>query len=79
MAFDWPSLSHYAQMAHFKRKYFGDDHLPFTPRAIVVYAQWVPLAADDVCDMTWFDRIRDAGSSWLKSGHFASVKVSGFL
>jgi FAD binding domain len=28
------------------------------PRMIVVYAQWVPLAKTDVCDISWFDRIR---------------------
>lgn len=28
------------------------------PRTIVVYAQWVPFAKSDVCDMSWFDRIK---------------------
>jgi FAD binding domain len=37
---------------------YGDDGLPFWPRMIVVYAQWVPFAKTDVCDMAWFDRIR---------------------
>ena len=37
---------------------YGDDDLPFWPRMIVVYAQWVPLNKSDVCDMGWFDRIR---------------------
>jgi hypothetical protein len=26
---------------------------------IIVYAQWVPFAKTDVCDMGWFDRIRE--------------------
>lgn len=36
---------------------YGKDGLPFWPRMIVVYAQWVPLQPTDVCDMSWFDRI----------------------
>ncbi len=38
---------------------YGDDGLPFWPRMIVVYAQWVPFDKSDVCDMGWFDRIRE--------------------
>jgi FAD binding domain len=37
---------------------YGDDGIPFWPRMIVVYAQWVPFDKNDVCDMGWFDRIR---------------------
>jgi FAD binding domain len=37
---------------------YGDDGVPFWPRTIVVYAQWVPFDKKDVCDMAWFDRIR---------------------
>lgn len=37
---------------------YGDDGIPFWPRMIVVYAQWVPFSPTDVCDMSWFDRIR---------------------
>lgn len=37
---------------------YGDDGIPFWPRMIVVYAQWVPFSASDVCDMSWFDLIR---------------------
>jgi hypothetical protein len=37
---------------------YGDDGIPFWPRMIVVYAQWVPFDKEDVCDMAWFDRIR---------------------
>jgi hypothetical protein len=36
---------------------YGKDGLPFFPRTIVVYAQWVPFAETDVCDTDWFDRI----------------------
>lgn len=62
-------------MARFHEKVYGENHIPFQPRAIVVYAQWVPLQPGDVCDMKWFDRIREAGSNWLESGHFARVAV----
>jgi hypothetical protein len=37
---------------------YGDDGVPFWPRMIIVYAQWVPFDKKDVCDMAWFDRIR---------------------
>ncbi|RFU28007.1 hypothetical protein B7463_g8323, partial [Scytalidium lignicola] len=37
---------------------FGKDSLPFWPAMILVGAQWVPFSKDDVCDMSWFDRIR---------------------
>ncbi|KAF7513594.1 hypothetical protein GJ744_008888 [Endocarpon pusillum] len=37
---------------------YDDDNLPFWPRMIVVYAQWVPFSITDVPDMSWFDRIR---------------------
>ena len=37
---------------------FGDDDMPFWPRMIIVYAQWVPLKPGDSPDMKWFDRIR---------------------
>lgn len=37
---------------------YGDDGIPFWPRVIIVYAQWVPFEKTDVCDMSWFDRIR---------------------
>jgi hypothetical protein len=38
---------------------YGEDGVPFWPRIIIVYAQWVPFAKTDVCDMGWFDRIRE--------------------
>jgi hypothetical protein len=37
---------------------YGHDGLPFWPRVIIVYAQWVPFAKTDVCDMGWFNQIR---------------------
>ncbi|KAF3905649.1 hypothetical protein ABW21_db0205251 [Orbilia brochopaga] len=36
---------------------YGDDGLPLWPRAIIVYAQWVPFNKEDTPDMSWFDRI----------------------
>lgn len=38
---------------------FGKDGLPFWPRVIVVYAQWVPFDKSDSPNMAWFDRIRE--------------------
>ncbi|TAQ86743.1 hypothetical protein B7494_g4945 [Chlorociboria aeruginascens] len=37
---------------------YGKDGLPFWPRMIIVYAQWVPFSKADVCDMEWFNQIR---------------------
>jgi hypothetical protein len=36
-----------------------DEDLAVWPRSIIVYAQWVPFQQSDVCDMSWFDRIRE--------------------
>jgi len=36
---------------------YGKDGIPFYPRCIVVYAQWVPFSTADVCDIDWFNRI----------------------
>ncbi|KAL7624926.1 hypothetical protein AAE478_004140 [Parahypoxylon ruwenzoriense] len=38
---------------------YGTNGAPFWPRIIVVYAQWVPLNGGDVCDMSWFERIKE--------------------
>lgn len=38
---------------------FGRDSLPFWPAMILVGAQWVPFSKEDVCDMGWFERIRE--------------------
>jgi hypothetical protein len=37
---------------------FGEDGIPLWPRSIIVYAQWVPLKPTDVCDLSWFNRIK---------------------
>ncbi|KAI9767280.1 MAG: hypothetical protein M1839_004546 [Geoglossum umbratile] len=37
---------------------YGEDGIPFWPRTIAVYAQWVPFDEKDAPDMAWFDRIR---------------------
>jgi hypothetical protein len=47
-----------SQMKEQHPELFGDDGIPFWPRMIVVYAQWVPFDKKDVCDMAWFNRIR---------------------
>lgn len=36
---------------------YGHDDIPFWPRAIIVYAQWVPFHVNDVPDDAWFDRL----------------------
>jgi hypothetical protein len=36
---------------------YGEDGMPFYPRVIVVYAQWVPFKTTDTPDMAWFNRI----------------------
>ena len=38
---------------------YGKDGVPFWPRTIVVYAQWVPFSKEDVPDMNWFNRIKE--------------------
>ncbi|KAI9719583.1 MAG: hypothetical protein M1812_003354 [Candelaria pacifica] len=50
----WPELD--GQMRKKHPEIYGDDDMPFWPRSIIVYAQWVPFSKDDVCDMTWFSR-----------------------
>ncbi|KAH9203934.1 hypothetical protein DL95DRAFT_133052 [Leptodontidium sp. 2 PMI_412] len=54
---DWfPEID--GQMRRDHPELYGDDDVPFWPRSIVVYAQWVPLAKGDKPDMSWFERIR---------------------
>ena len=36
---------------------FGKEGMPFWPRSIVVYAQYVPLSRDDRPNMDWFRRL----------------------
>ena len=52
----WPDLDEKMKREH--PEIYGKDGLPFWPRTIVVYAQWVPFSKNDVCDMSWFDRIK---------------------
>jgi len=37
---------------------YGENDLPFWPRLIIVYAQWVPFSKTDVPDKGWFDNVR---------------------
>lgn len=53
----WPGLDEKMKDDH--PDIFGKDGLPFWPRTIVVYAQWVPFDKNDVCNMDWFDRIKE--------------------
>ena len=43
---------------------YGKDGLPFWPRTIIVYAQWVPLSKEDKVDMSWFDKIAKGSFPW---------------
>ncbi|KAK4692256.1 hypothetical protein P7C71_g4911, partial [Lecanoromycetidae sp. Uapishka_2] len=52
----WPDMDEKMKREH--PEIYGKDGLPFWPRTIVVYAQWVPFDKNDVCDMSWFDRIK---------------------
>lgn len=45
---------------------YGENNLPFWPRAIVIYAQWVPFGQDDTPDMSWFDKLHT--DSWFTIG-----------
>ena len=52
----WPDLDKKMQIEH--PEIYGENGVPFWPRTIIVYAQWVPFAKDDVCDMNFFDQLR---------------------
>ncbi|KAI9781325.1 MAG: hypothetical protein M1816_002422 [Peltula sp. TS41687] len=56
---------------------YGDDDLPFWPRMIVVYAQWVPLDKNNVCDMGWFDRIREGSLFRLQVKEKSMSELTG--
>jgi FAD binding domain len=56
---------------------YGDDGIPFWPRMIVVYAQWVPLAQGDICDLSWFDRIRRDSLFHLRSKEKSMSELTG--
>ena len=53
----WPDLDEKMKKDH--PEIYGKDGLPFWPRTIVVYAQWVPFAKSDVCDMSWFEQFKE--------------------
>ena len=53
----WPDLDDKMKNEH--PEIFGKDEVPFWPRSIVLYAQWVPFGEDDVCDMAWFDQFKE--------------------
>ncbi|MCJ1232037.1 hypothetical protein MMC12_008718 [Toensbergia leucococca] len=50
----WPELDNEMRLKH--PEIYGKDGIPFWPRTIIVYAQWVPFDKNDVCDTAWFDR-----------------------
>ncbi|KAF2834333.1 FAD-binding domain-containing protein [Patellaria atrata CBS 101060] len=52
----WPELD--GRMREEHPEIYGENSIPFWPRTIVVYAQWVPFEKNDVCNMDWFNRIR---------------------
>jgi len=55
---DWfPEVDLKMQREH--PELYGEDGLPFWPRVIIVYAQWVPFSKDDVPDQGWFERIKE--------------------
>ncbi|KAI0150348.1 FAD-binding domain-containing protein [Xylariaceae sp. FL1272] len=57
------------------RRLYGDNGLIAWPRAIAVYAQWVPFESGDECDMSWFDRIKE-GSDWILGDNDVNEKRS---
>jgi hypothetical protein len=52
----WPELDGRMRIEH--PEIYGENGMPFWPRTIVVYAQWVPFDKSDVCDIAWFDQLR---------------------
>jgi len=63
----WPGNSIDRQMEEAHPEIYGDDGVPFWPRSIVVYAQFVPFpGSDEKPDMKWFDSIRDG--AWFEEG-----------
>ncbi len=53
----WPDLD--TKMKDEHPEIYGKDGVPFWPRTIVLYAQWVPFDKSDVCDMAWFDQFKE--------------------
>ena len=59
--FDLPSLFPNADDIEEEKfpKTFGKDGLPVWPRAILVYAQWVPFSPNDKPDDSWFKSLSE--------------------
>jgi len=55
---------------------FGYDGLPDWPPAIIVYAQWAPLAPNDKYDPQWFEDLKNAGKWRLKCDEFKDMPLS---
>ncbi|KAL6228784.1 hypothetical protein BDW75DRAFT_246335 [Aspergillus navahoensis] len=53
----WPELDGAMREDH--PEIYGENDMPFWPRTIVVYAQWVPFDKNDTCDMAWADSEMD--------------------
>ncbi|KAJ6081410.1 hypothetical protein N7499_006284 [Penicillium canescens] len=53
----WPGLD--SRMRKEYPEIYGEHGIPFWPRTIVVYAQWVPFDINDKCDIAWFDRLKE--------------------
>ncbi len=67
----WPGLDEVMARKH--PELYGDNGVIAWPRAIIVYAQWVPFESGDKCDMSWFDRIKE-GSDWVLGKNDVEVK-----
>jgi hypothetical protein len=65
------------QMREEHPELYGEDGLPFWPRVIIVYAQWVPFAPTDTPDMAWFDRIRRDSIFHLKAREKPMSELTG--
>ena len=52
----WPDLDE--KMKDLHPEIYGQDGLPFWPRSIIVYAQWVPFSKSDKPDMSFFDQLK---------------------
>ncbi|KAI1267106.1 hypothetical protein F5Y18DRAFT_424945 [Xylariaceae sp. FL1019] len=55
------------------RRLYGKNGIIAWPRAIAVYAQWVPFESGDECDLSWFDRIKE-GSEWILGNNDVNEK-----
>ena len=57
----WPEIDGKMRREH--PEIYGESEKPFWPRAIIVYAQWVPFSPSDKPDMAWFERLNEGGLS----------------